>query len=87
MYDPRSILTGEDVYCATARIYPIGDGYIHGKKILKGYMRVSALEVVELYKNMELPVPDEDIPNLEGAVEGFIQWPIRAIGPFTVLHL
>ena len=86
MYVPTSVLTGEKVTCATATVFPIGNGLIHGKNILKGHMKVSVTKVVELYKHMELPVPDDAIPNLAFAMDGFIQWPINAIARFKVLY-
>nr|GFB46047.1 ulp1 protease family, C-terminal catalytic domain-containing protein [Tanacetum cinerariifolium] len=61
--------------------------YLHFKKLLKGHMKVSVIKVVEIYKIMELPMPDDEIPNLESAVKGFIQCPIAAIACFTVLYL
>ncbi|GJY50505.1 ulp1 protease family, C-terminal catalytic domain-containing protein [Tanacetum coccineum] len=79
LYIPSSVLAGEKVACATATVYPIGDGTVHFKKLLKGHMKVSVIKVVEIHKSMELPVPDDEIPNLESAVKGFIQWPIAAI--------
>ncbi|GJT73953.1 putative ribonuclease H-like domain-containing protein [Tanacetum coccineum] len=78
-----SVLAGEKVTCATATVYPIGDGTIHFKKLLKGHMKVSVIKVVEIHKSMELPMLDDQIPNLESAVKGFIQWPIAAIARFT----
>ncbi|GJX62204.1 hypothetical protein Tco_0295104 [Tanacetum coccineum] len=83
LYIPSSVLAGEKVACATATVYPIGDGTVHFKKLLKGHMKVSVIKVVEIHKSMELPVPDDEIPNLESAVKGFIQWPIAAIARFT----
>ncbi|GKB03592.1 hypothetical protein Tco_0831735 [Tanacetum coccineum] len=32
---------------------------------------------------MELPMPDDEIPNLKSAVKGFIQWPIATTARFT----
>ncbi|GJW33347.1 ulp1 protease family, C-terminal catalytic domain-containing protein [Tanacetum coccineum] len=83
LYIPSSVLAGEKIACATATVYPIGDGTVHFKKLLKGHMKVSVIKVVEIHKSMELPVPDDEIPNLESAVKGFIQWPIAAIARFT----
>ncbi|GKA65195.1 hypothetical protein Tco_0764902 [Tanacetum coccineum] len=75
----------EKVVCATVTVYPIEDGILHFKKLLKGHMKVSVIKVVEIHKSMELPVPDDEIPNLESVVKGFIQWPIAAIARFTGL--
>ncbi|GJS72271.1 ulp1 protease family, C-terminal catalytic domain-containing protein [Tanacetum coccineum] len=83
LYIPSFVLAGEKVVCATATVYPIGDGILHFKKLLKGHIKVSVIKVVEIHKSMELPVPDDEIPNLESAVKGFIQWPIAAIARFT----
>nr|GEX60783.1 hypothetical protein [Tanacetum cinerariifolium] len=83
LYIPSSILAGEKVACATTTVYPIGYGTVHFKKLLKGHMKVSVIKVVKIHKSMELPVPDDEIPNLESAVKGFIQWPIAAIAHFT----
>ncbi|GJU48687.1 ulp1 protease family, C-terminal catalytic domain-containing protein [Tanacetum coccineum] len=83
LYIPSSVLAGEKVACATAIVYPIGDGTVHFKKLLKGHMKVLVIKVVEIYKSMKLPVPDDEIPNLESTVKGFIQWPIAAIACFT----
>ncbi|GKB01597.1 ulp1 protease family, C-terminal catalytic domain-containing protein, partial [Tanacetum coccineum] len=83
LFTPSSVLAGERVACATARVFPIGDGILHHKKLLNGHMKVSVIKVVDNYKNMGLPVPDDEIPNLESAVNGFIQWPIAAIARFT----
>ncbi|GJV55942.1 hypothetical protein Tco_1456947 [Tanacetum coccineum] len=33
---------------------------------------------------MELPVPDDEIPNLESAVKWFIQWPIAGLSKTPV---
>nr|GEW81256.1 hypothetical protein [Tanacetum cinerariifolium] len=67
LYIPSSVLAGEKVACAIATVYPIGDGTVHFKKLLKGHMKVSVIKVVEIHKSMELPVPDDEIPNLESA--------------------
>lgn len=48
-------------------------------------MRVSVLKVLNRQEDLELPVPDEDIPNLGGIAGAFIQWPIGAIARFLVL--
>nr|GEW55304.1 ulp1 protease family, C-terminal catalytic domain-containing protein [Tanacetum cinerariifolium] len=37
---------------------------------------------MEKHKNMELLVPDDELPYLESTVNGFIQWPIFAIGRY-----
>ena len=66
-------------------VYPVGDGLIHGSKLRKGHMRVSVLKVLNRQEELELPVPDEDIPNLGGTCGAFIQWPIGAIACFSVL--
>ncbi|GKA74836.1 hypothetical protein Tco_0781214 [Tanacetum coccineum] len=79
----ESISTREKVVCAIAIVYLIGDGILHFKKLLKGQMKVSVIKVVKIHKSMELPVPDDEIPNLESAVKGFIQWTITAIARFT----
>ena len=71
--------------CAHATVYPVGDGLIHGKRLRKGHMRVSVLKVLNRQEGLELPVPDEDIPNLGGTAGAFIQWPIGAIARFSVL--
>ncbi|PWA96447.1 hypothetical protein CTI12_AA039260 [Artemisia annua] len=84
LFSPESILTGEKILCAHATLYPVGDGLIHGKRLRKGHMRVSVSKVLRL-EELELPVPDEDIPNLGGTVGAFIQWPIGAIARFSVL--
>nr|GEZ68272.1 ulp1 protease family, C-terminal catalytic domain-containing protein [Tanacetum cinerariifolium] len=81
LYIPSSVLAGEKDACATATVYPIGDGTVHFKKLLKGHMKVSVIKVVEIHKSMELPVSDDEIPNLESAVK--TQWPIAAIARFT----
>ena len=86
MYVPISVLTGENFTCATATVFPIGNGRIHGNNIIKGHMKVSVTKVVEHYKRMKLSVPDDEIPYLELAVNGFIQWPINAIARFKVLY-
>nr|GEY80141.1 ulp1 protease family, C-terminal catalytic domain-containing protein [Tanacetum cinerariifolium] len=52
------------------------------KKLRKGHMKVAVLKVMEKHRNMELLVPDDDVPYLESAVNGFIQWPIFAIGRY-----
>nr|GEW96283.1 copia protein [Tanacetum cinerariifolium] len=83
LYISSSVLAGEKVVCATATLYLIGDGILHFKKLLKGHMKVSVIKVVKIHKSMELPVPNNEIPNLESAVKGFIQWPIAAIARFT----
>ncbi|GJR80789.1 hypothetical protein Tco_0151574 [Tanacetum coccineum] len=85
LYIPCSVLAGEKVVCATAIVYPIGEGILHFKKLLKGHIKVSIIKVVEIHKSMELPVPNDEIPNLESVVKGFIQWPIAAIARFTRL--
>ncbi|GJS34475.1 ulp1 protease family, C-terminal catalytic domain-containing protein [Tanacetum coccineum] len=72
---------------ATATVYPIGDGILHFKKLLKGHMKVSVIKVVEIHKSKELPISDDEIPNLKFAMKGFIQWPIAAIARFTILYL
>nr|GEV40326.1 ulp1 protease family, C-terminal catalytic domain-containing protein [Tanacetum cinerariifolium] len=51
-------------------------------KLRKGHMKVAILKVMEKHKNIELPVPDDELPYLESAVNGFIQWPIFAIGRY-----
>lgn len=84
---PSSVLTGDKVICATATVYPIANGTIHGKQLLKGHMKVSVVKAVQIHRSMELPVPDDEIPNLQSAVKGFIQWPIGAIARFTVIYL
>ncbi|GJR22562.1 hypothetical protein Tco_0971089 [Tanacetum coccineum] len=85
LYVPSSVSTHEKVTCATATIFPIGDGLIHGNKLLKGHMKVSVIKVVDFHKNMELPVPNDEFPTLLNAVKGFIQWPISAIARFKGL--
>nr|GEV78704.1 putative transposon, En/Spm-like protein [Tanacetum cinerariifolium] len=87
LYIPSSVLARENVTCATATVYRIGDGIVHFKKLLKGHMKVSVIKVVEIHKSMELPVSGDEIPNLESAVKGFIQWLIAAIARFTILYL
>ena len=87
MYVPSSVSTQEKVTCATATVFPIGDGRIHGKKLIQGHMKVSVIKVVDFYKTMELPVPDDEFPTLLNAVKGFIQWPISAIARFKVINL
>nr|GFC16821.1 ulp1 protease family, C-terminal catalytic domain-containing protein [Tanacetum cinerariifolium] len=77
------VLAEEKVVCTTATVYPIGDGILHFKKLLKGHINVSVIKVVEIHKSMELPVTDDEIPNLESVVKVFIQWPIVAIARFT----
>ncbi|GJT81278.1 ulp1 protease family, C-terminal catalytic domain-containing protein [Tanacetum coccineum] len=84
LFTPSSVLAGERVACATTRVFPIGDGILHHKKLLNGHMKVSVIKVVDNYKNMGLPVPNDEIPNLKSAINGFIQWPIVAIARFTV---
>nr|GEW67298.1 ulp1 protease family, C-terminal catalytic domain-containing protein [Tanacetum cinerariifolium] len=70
LYVPSSALAGQQVICATSTIYPIlGD---------------AILKVMEKHKNMELPVSDDEVPYLESAVNGFIQWSIFAIGLYKV---
>ncbi|GKB05916.1 ulp1 protease family, C-terminal catalytic domain-containing protein [Tanacetum coccineum] len=81
----NSILTEEKVICATATVYLIGDGILHFKKLLKGHIKVSVIKVVEIHKSMELLVSDDEIPNLESVVKGFIQWPIATVARFTGL--
>nr|GEU30037.1 ulp1 protease family, C-terminal catalytic domain-containing protein [Tanacetum cinerariifolium] len=49
---PSSVLAEEKVVCATATVYPIGDGILHFKKLLKGHMKVSVIKVVEIHKRM-----------------------------------
>ncbi|GKB09667.1 hypothetical protein Tco_0837979 [Tanacetum coccineum] len=44
---------------------------------------VSVLKVLNRQEDLELPVLDEDILNLGGALNAFIQWPIRAIACFS----
>ncbi|GKB68560.1 hypothetical protein Tco_0929972, partial [Tanacetum coccineum] len=83
LFSPESILTGEKILCAHALVYPIEDGLIHGKWLQKGYMRVSVLKVLNRQEDLELPMPDEDILNLGGALNAFIQWPIGAIACFS----
>nr|GEW76163.1 hypothetical protein [Tanacetum cinerariifolium] len=85
LYIPSSILAGEKVVCSTATVYPIRDGILHFKNLLKGHMKVLVIKVVEIHKSMKLPVPDDEIPNLESAVKVFIQWPI-AIACFTGMY-
>ncbi|GKD41756.1 hypothetical protein Tco_1261963, partial [Tanacetum coccineum] len=85
LYLPSSVLTGEKVICATATVYPIRDGILHLKKILKGHMKVLVIKVVKIHKSIELPMPNDEIPNLDSAVKGFIQWPIVAIACFMGL--
>ncbi|GJS88485.1 hypothetical protein Tco_0771121 [Tanacetum coccineum] len=85
LFSPKSILTGEKILCAHASVYPIEDGLIHGKRLRKGYMRVSVLKVLNRQEDLELPMLDEDILNLGGALNAFIQWPISAIACFSVL--
>nr|GEW38040.1 hypothetical protein [Tanacetum cinerariifolium] len=80
--DISSVLTEEKVACATTTVYPIGDGTVHFKKLLKGHMKVSVIKVVEIHKSMELPMLDDEIPNLESAVK-FIEWLIAVITRFT----
>nr|GEV48741.1 ulp1 protease family, C-terminal catalytic domain-containing protein [Tanacetum cinerariifolium] len=87
LYIPSFVLAGEKVACDIATVYPIGDGTVHFKKFLKGHMKVSVIKVVEIHKSMELPMPNDEIHNLESVVKGFIQWPIAAIACFTVLYL
>ncbi|GKB39825.1 hypothetical protein Tco_0884767, partial [Tanacetum coccineum] len=82
LYVPSSVSTHEKVTCATATVFPIGDGLIHGKKLIKGHMKVSVIKVVDFHRRMELPVPDDEFPTLINAVKGFIQWPISAIARF-----
>nr|GFB69954.1 protein exportin 1A [Tanacetum cinerariifolium] len=81
LYVPSSALAEQQVICATATIYLIlRDGMIHFQKLRKGNMKVAVLKVMEKHKNIELPVLDDELPYLESAVNGFIQWPIFAIG-------
>nr|GEU99007.1 ulp1 protease family, C-terminal catalytic domain-containing protein [Tanacetum cinerariifolium] len=83
LYVPSFALAGQQVICATATIYPVlGDGMIHFQKLRKGHMKVAVLKVMEKHKNMELPVPDDELAYLEPAVNDFIQWPIFAIGRY-----
>ncbi|GJV18584.1 retrovirus-related pol polyprotein from transposon TNT 1-94 [Tanacetum coccineum] len=82
LYIPSSVLAREKVVCSTATVYPIGDGILHFKKLLKGHIKVSVIQVVKIRKSMELLMPDDEIPNLESVVKGFIQWPIAAIAYF-----
>nr|GEV11050.1 hypothetical protein [Tanacetum cinerariifolium] len=85
LYVPSSALAGQQVICATATIYLVlGDGMIHFQKLKKGHIKVAVLKVMEKHKYMKLPVPDDELPYLESAVNGFIQWPIFAIGRYKV---
>nr|GFB38965.1 protein exportin 1A [Tanacetum cinerariifolium] len=73
LYVPSSALAGQQVICSTTTIYPIlRDGMIHFQKLRKGHMKVAVLKVMEKHKNIELPVPDDELPYLESAVNGFI---------------
>ncbi|GJU07484.1 hypothetical protein Tco_1123914 [Tanacetum coccineum] len=83
LFSPESILTREKILCAHASVYPVGDGLIHGKRLRKGYMRVSVLKVLNRQEDLELTVPDEDFLNLGGALNAFIQWPVGAIACFS----
>nr|GEY40360.1 ribonuclease H-like domain-containing protein [Tanacetum cinerariifolium] len=83
LYVPSFALAGQQVICASATIYPIlGDGVIHFQKLRKGHMKVAVLKVMEKHKNMELPMPNDELPYLESALNGFIRWPIFAIGRY-----
>nr|GFA90383.1 cytochrome P450 93A3 [Tanacetum cinerariifolium] len=66
LFSPESILTGEEILCAHASVYPIRDALIHRKRLRKGYMRVSVLKVLNRKEDLEIPMPDEDNPNLGG---------------------
>ncbi|GJV31463.1 ulp1 protease family, C-terminal catalytic domain-containing protein [Tanacetum coccineum] len=52
-------------------------------KLLKGHMKVSVIKVVKIHKSMELPVPDDEIPNLESALnwywEGLSKTPVSGV--------
>nr|GEX07873.1 ulp1 protease family, C-terminal catalytic domain-containing protein [Tanacetum cinerariifolium] len=72
LFSPKSILIGEKILCAHASVYPVKDDLIHGQRLRKGYMRVSVLKVLNRQEDLELPVPDEEIPNLGGALRAFI---------------
>nr|GEX34485.1 hypothetical protein [Tanacetum cinerariifolium] len=87
LYIPSFVLAEEKVVCATAIVYPIGDGILHFKKLLKGHMKVSVIKVVKIHKSMELLVPDDEIPNLESTVEGFIQWSIAASSFYGIIFV
>nr|GEV78705.1 putative reverse transcriptase domain-containing protein [Tanacetum cinerariifolium] len=77
LYIPSSILARENVACATATVYRIGDGIVHFKKLLKGHMKVSVIKVVEIHKSMELPVSGDEIPNLKSA--GMSKTPVSEV--------
>ncbi|PWA73087.1 ulp1 protease family, C-terminal catalytic domain-containing protein [Artemisia annua] len=49
------------------------------------YKKLGTLEEVLRQEELELPVPDEDIPNFGSTVGAFIQWPIGAIARFSIL--
>nr|GEY39994.1 ulp1 protease family, C-terminal catalytic domain-containing protein [Tanacetum cinerariifolium] len=51
-------------------------------KLRKGHMKVAILKVMEKHKNMELLMPNDELPYLESAVNGFIEWLIFAIGRY-----
>nr|GEU40171.1 ulp1 protease family, C-terminal catalytic domain-containing protein [Tanacetum cinerariifolium] len=85
LFSPESILTRERILCVHALIYLVGDSLIHGKMLQKGLMRVSVLKVLNWKEGLELPVPDEDIPNLGSMLSAFIQWIIGAIAHFSGL--
>nr|GEY50464.1 hypothetical protein [Tanacetum cinerariifolium] len=85
LFSPESILIEEKILCAHTSVYHVRDGLIHGKRLRKGYIRVSVLKVLNRKEDLEFLVPDEDILNLGGALNTFIQWPIGAIACFSVL--
>nr|GEW93837.1 protein exportin 1A [Tanacetum cinerariifolium] len=68
LYVTSSISTQEKVTRATVTVFPIGDGLIHGKKLLKGHMKVSIIKVVDFHKIMELLVLDDEFPALLNAL-------------------
>nr|GEW18340.1 transposon protein, putative, CACTA, En/Spm sub-class [Tanacetum cinerariifolium] len=56
LYIPTSVLAREKVACATATVYPIGDGIVHFKKLLKGHMKgMSKTPILEVQTKRMMP--------------------------------
>ncbi|GJS30053.1 hypothetical protein Tco_0490673 [Tanacetum coccineum] len=68
-------------------IFPRAGIYISGCEVHRRgsawKIQLELEEIVKFFTQGNLFTPDDEIPNLEFAVKGFIQWPIGAIARFT----
>ncbi|GJU65185.1 ulp1 protease family, C-terminal catalytic domain-containing protein [Tanacetum coccineum] len=80
LFTPSSVLAGERVACATARVFPIGDGILHHKKLLNGHMKwVKRVEKEKAANRKSLQALEDEIllNRPQSVIDGYNKWMSR----------